>query len=247
MQARERYVAPCRLGERAAEAGRTVLRLLDIGTGLGLNLAAALEALAGTRVRLEVLGLERDPSIFAAARALLAELPAASGLARLHSEVVERLLAATVAPGRSVELPGGGRLELWLGDARDELRRAPLVPPFDAVFLDPFSPAREPELWEEPFLFEIARRMAPHAILSTYSSAFRVRSALARAGLRVGLGPRVGAKAEGTLASPSTDLPAFPERIRCRLERARGSGEAPPAAGASSGETLVGDRGSGLD
>ena len=38
-QATQRYAAPCRIAERARAAG--VVRLLDIGTGLGLNLAAA--------------------------------------------------------------------------------------------------------------------------------------------------------------------------------------------------------------
>jgi hypothetical protein len=37
-------------------------------------------------------------------------------------------------------------------------------------------------------------------VLSTYSAAVAVRAGLAAAGLELGRGPRVGAKAEGTLA-----------------------------------------------
>ena len=91
-------------------------------------------------------------------------------------------------------------------------------PLFDAVFLDPFSPSREPDLWQEPFLAAIADRMAPGARLSTYCARYSVRLGLARAGLHVGLGPRVGKKAEGTLASPQANLPPLASRVERRLQ-----------------------------
>ncbi|MCY3001703.1 MAG: hypothetical protein NTV21_07855, partial [Planctomycetota bacterium] len=60
-QARERYVGPCRLRELAAARER--VRLLDIGTGLGLNLACALAALDGTDARLDAVSFELDPTV----------------------------------------------------------------------------------------------------------------------------------------------------------------------------------------
>ena len=48
-QARLRYAAGCRLRARGLAAGKGAeLHLLDLGTGVGWNLAAALAALAGT-------------------------------------------------------------------------------------------------------------------------------------------------------------------------------------------------------
>jgi SAM-dependent methyltransferase len=227
-QARERYAEPCRLRELAL-AGRGVLRLLDVGTGLGLNLVAAFEALEGTGARLEAVTLEIDRSVLAAAQGLLREPPRqgldphvvgpAGGARDLQAEILELLTRASSGPAQSVELGSRGSIELLLGDARREIARLPREPRFDAVFLDPFSPAKEPDLWEEPFVREVAARMASGSRLSTYSSAFRVRRVLARAGLRVGLGPRVGRKAEGTLASPDGELPPLPARVRSRLER----------------------------
>ncbi|MCZ6598972.1 MAG: MnmC family methyltransferase [Planctomycetota bacterium] len=203
-EAVERYATPCRLRERAL-AGRAELHLLDVGTGLGLNLAAALAALEGTGTRLIVVSLERDRSVIEAAFGL----DAGPG-ERWHAPVRVALRAAL--PGGLAETPGGrakvelgaagGELRLLLGDARATLPRLELAPRFDAVFLDPFSPRVEPELWEAGFLVEIARRMAPGSLLSTFSAATRVRVALAGAGLAVARGPRVGTKAEGTLAGP---------------------------------------------
>lgn len=208
-QARERYAAACRLNELARSRKR--VRLLDIGTGLGLNLAAALEALDGTGCELSAVTLERDREVLEQTLAL-----------RDWPSEVERFLApvraaiADALAGRASSID----VQLVLGDARDTLPRLPEQQRFDAVFLDPFSPRVEPDLWSEPFLAAVADRMDPHAVLSTYSAAFAVRLALAHVGLRVGLGPRVGAKAQGTLASPRAELPSLEARLARKL-RAR--------------------------
>jgi tRNA U34 5-methylaminomethyl-2-thiouridine-forming methyltransferase MnmC len=212
-QAVERYAGGCRLAERSA-GGHARLRLLDVGTGLGLNLAAALAALAPGS-SLEVLSLELDPAVIERGLALYARLPAGPW-EPWHGRVRRALTAALATPGRAVALEGGS-LVLLLGDARATLAGA--AGPFDAVFLDPFSPRRAPELWSPAFLAELARRMAPGSWLSTYSAAFAVRLALSAAGLRVGRGPRVGTKAEGTVASPDAEPPALPPRTARRLAR----------------------------
>src|SRR5678816_3743700 len=67
-QARERYAAPCRLPELARS--QAAIELLDIGTGLGLNLAAALEALWGTSAELHATSFERDADVLHSAIAL---------------------------------------------------------------------------------------------------------------------------------------------------------------------------------
>jgi len=227
LEARERYARPCRLTERARAAQGRPLRLLDVGTGLGLNLAAALEAVEGSGGRLAAVTLERDRSVLAAALALGGDGAHTGPEERWHAPVRAALGAALprVADGTpargGVEVPlgEGSTLHLVLGDARETL---PALAPelrFDAVFLDPFSPASEPDLWSEPFLAAIAARMAPGARLSTYCARYAVRLGLARAGLRVGLGARVGAKAEGTLASPDQDLPGLAPRVVRRLGR----------------------------
>lgn len=213
-QATERYAGPCRLAERAHAPGAGPVRLLDIGTGLGLNLAAA-RAAAGA-AELEVVTLERDPEVLAAGLALYERPELADGpWSEPHRLVRASLRAALATPEQPVVF-GRGTLELCLGDARATL---PEGRTFDAIFLDPFSPARAGELWEPDFLARVAACLAPEGWLSTYSASFRVRLALAAGGLAVGRGPRVGAKGEGTLARRHGPVPPLAPRVSTRLAR----------------------------
>lgn len=217
LESLERYAVPCRLKQVASRQER--VRLLDVGTGLGLNIAAALHELEGCVGALDVVTLEIDRTVIEATLAL-ATIGATHASEREHAVVRAALSTAldAASDGGAVALGANGTLRLLLGDARETLAQLPAtLEAFDAVFLDPFSPRRAPELWSEAFLSDVARRMAPRAILSTYSAAFGVRRALAATGLRVGAGPRVGAKAEGTLASLTAELPALPERVTRRL------------------------------
>jgi tRNA U34 5-methylaminomethyl-2-thiouridine-forming methyltransferase MnmC len=212
-EARERFARACRLSEFRGE----ILRLLDIGTGLGLNLAAALEALDGTPARLLAVSLEKDESVLRAALELPRETELPSEVERWHAPV-RSAIQGGLETGREAPL-GRGTLRLLLGDARETLPALPDTEKFDAVFLDPFSPKVEPDLWHLLFLREIARRMAPGSVLSTYSASLSVRAALAAAGLGVAPGARVGTKTEGTLAGPDLDVEGFDERTRRRIER----------------------------
>jgi len=240
-EARLRYACACRLAERAQSA--SVLRLLDIGTGLGLNLAAALESVRrvrSTRCRLEIVTLELDRSVIEAAFALEARERAVltPELASNWSAALALLRDALLDPAGRAEgdasLGFELALELRLGDARETLPRLRAAA-FDAVFLDAFSPRVEPELWAPNFLAQVAERMAPRSLLSTYSAALAVRVGLRAAGLQVGLGARVGTKAAGTLASPDLALEPLPPRLERRVaRRAAALAGIPPQAGISS-------------
>jgi tRNA U34 5-methylaminomethyl-2-thiouridine-forming methyltransferase MnmC len=226
-QARQRYARACRLEQLTGPRAR----VLDVGTGLGLNLAAALEALAPRGVGLEAVTFEREPEVVERGLALYSRAELVAGpWERWHAPIRRALAAALATPGeaQTFEDPRGlpHTLTLQLGDARTTLARTAAAPRADAIFLDPFSPRRCPTLWEEDFLARLAQQLAPEGWLSTYSAAFRVRLALARAGLRVGLGPRVGTKSEGTLASPGLTPPSLPARLARRLAR-RGGPRAP--------------------
>lgn len=243
-QARLRYAAGCRLRALARARGRgTTVRLLDVGTGVGWNLAAALAALHGTEAHLAAVSLELDAELLAA----VARLPrASSGFPeRCHRAVRAALRAALARPGMPVPLALDGRdageLQLLLGDARATLPDLSAEPRFDAVFLDPHSPRVAPELYAPDFLAEVARRMAPGALLATYSAATRVRLALAQAGLGVARGPRVGGKAEGTLAGPGLVPGSADADLARRLARrlgGAGEGGEIPSGGREAGVAI---------
>ncbi len=232
-ESRLRYAQACRLSERAQV--EPLLRVLDIGTGLGLNLAAALAAVRGTRCRLEIVSLELDRQVIEAAFALEEREGAtlASELASHWSAALALLRAALAHPDGRAEGEASS-LRLVLGDARLTLPRLP-AGFFDAIFLDAFSPRVEPELWTPAFLRELASRLAPGGLVSTYSASLAVRAGLAAAGLRVGLGARVGTKSSGTLASPDLPLEPLPPRLQRRIaRRAAALGGFPPQPGISS-------------
>ena len=78
------------------------------------------------------------------------------------------------------------------GDARDTL------PAWDgrvdAWFLDGFSPARNPELWSDMLMAQIAAHTAPGGSFATYTAAGPVRRALVAAGFQVTRCPGFGRK-----------------------------------------------------
>ena len=205
-EALQRFVIPCRLIERARAQGH--LRFLDVGFGLGINVAVTLEEIErqvpGTRC--EWVSLEKE---------LLS-------LEELHShwqegEIAETLTALVTHHSVETDLWRG---TLLLGDARDHWQN--LGAPFDAIYLDPFSPSRNPEMWSVTVMRALWEVCAEGGILSTYSSAARVRLALMAAGWEIGLGPRVGRKSSGTVAcrgALSPPLEALEEKQRRSLER----------------------------
>lgn len=215
-----RYAEPAGLRARAASGELERVRLLDVGTGLGWNLAAALAALAGTGARLDAVGLEIDPGVIEATLALARVRDLGPGAAgRAHRPVLEALREALGDPDRAaragVPLGGEGRLRLRIGDARETVRGLAPDECFDAVFLDPFSRATDPGPWQGEFVRALAARLAPGGRLATYSAALDLRVELAAAGLNVGRGPRVAGKIEGTVAGRGF----FPEPLEARTAR----------------------------
>ncbi|MFT4542751.1 MAG: hypothetical protein ACI841_005055 [Planctomycetota bacterium] len=221
----ERYARATRLREVAsrivaADGAARPLRLLDVGTGVGWNIAAAALELESAPIELEVLSLESDRSVLEVALELPASGPSQADDAR-RSWLRAGLDSIASGESQAVDWGAGcaGRIELRLGDATQTLRDEASTRLFDAVFLDPFSPAVDPPLWGADFLRQVALCMAPGSWLSTYTASLSVRARLKAAGLRVGPGPRVGDKAQGTLASPDMDPGAFDARTERKLAR----------------------------
>lgn len=162
---------------------REGFQVAELGFGTGLNLLATLIALpAGLKVRytsFEAFPLTAD----AIARALTA-FP--------EAEAVAAPFLAEWAAGRRRFALGNIAVEVIIGDARDTLPR--WQGRADAWFLDGFSPAKNPELWADALLAEVAAHTAPGGTFATYTAAGHVRRALAQAGFAVTRQPGFGTK-----------------------------------------------------
>ena len=112
-------------------------------------------------------------------------------------------IAAELAPrwtggAQEIVLPD---LEFTLvtGDARDTLSHWPNDA--NAWFLDGFSPAKNPELWQPELMTEVARHTAPGGTAATYTAAGFVRRGLEAAGFSVSRMPGYGRKRHMTRAT----------------------------------------------
>lgn len=177
-QARHVFLAGNGLPQRWG--GREHFTILETGFGQGLNFLATWQAWRddpGRCERLSYVSIEKHPFT-------------AESLASLHARLPEfGPIAAELREKWPLPLPGlhrialaGGRvlLTLALGDAAELLRKLEVCP--DAIYLDGFSPARNPDMWTASLLKAVARKARPGTTLSTYTSAAAVRRALEEEG-----------------------------------------------------------------
>jgi tRNA U34 5-methylaminomethyl-2-thiouridine-forming methyltransferase MnmC len=88
-----------------------------------------------------------------------------------------------------------------IGDAAQTL--GPWPGRADAWFLDGFSPARNPELWTDTLMAQVAAHTNAGGTFATYTAAGSVRRALALAGFAVARRPGFGPKRHMTAGSLS--------------------------------------------
>jgi tRNA U34 5-methylaminomethyl-2-thiouridine-forming methyltransferase MnmC len=173
------------------------LYVLDIGFGLGYNiLALVLEFLKKkSNQKLHVYSLEKDFSFL-------------SGVNMISFNDERDIIFSNIKKSFTGEESDFGNysIQVQFGDARKTVTSFNNNY-FDAVFHDPFSPSKNPELWSMEFFNELFRIMKTGAVLTTYSSAIQIRNAMLQAGFLLGRGPAVGKKREGTLASKCDNIP----------------------------------------
>ena len=191
-EAQWKFVEPCLLAKKAQE--NNSLQLLDICYGLGYNSAAAIATIwaVNPNCTVELIALELDPTV--------AESAIAHQLLDQWSSPIPQLLSelATLHQVKTSQL----QAQLLIGDARttiQQLYRSGYRA--DAIFLDPFSPPKCPQLWTVEFLGLVAHCLKHSGRLATYSCAASVRTALSLAELKIGATACVGRRSPGTVAS----------------------------------------------
>ena len=149
---------------------------LGFGTGLNVLVTWAAWLQAGPPGQLTFTSFEAFPLAIADQARALAAFPAVAQLA-------DKLLTALAGGPGPYALAENLTLQIMRGDARAALPlwqgRA------DAWFLDGFSPAKNPELWSDSLMGQVAAHTIAGGSFATYTAAGHVRRALAAAGFAV--------------------------------------------------------------
>ena len=180
-------------------AGRRHFTVLETGFGLGNNFLATWQAWRSDPQRcqhLHFVAVELHPPCLAdLARA---QAQSSSQAADLAAQLLQAWPVLTTGLHALDFEEGRVQLLLAFGDANELLPRLRLHA--DAVFLDGFAPAHNPDMWQPRLLKAVGRLAAPGATLATWSVATDMRAGLATAGFDTCLAPGTGGKREITLA-----------------------------------------------
>lgn len=188
------------LAERFARGGR--FSIGELGFGTGLNFLCAWELWRRTAppgARLDFVSVEGFPLAPAALERAHANWPALAPL----SATLRAALPPPLGGTHRVEIAPDVTLTLLYGEAGAVLCEAEAE--IDAWFLDGFSPAKNPEMWRDAVLTQVARLSTRRATFATYTVAGPVRRGLAACGFSLARRPGFANKREmltGRLDAP---------------------------------------------
>ena len=216
-QARNVFLGGC--GLPALWQGREHCRILETGFGLGMNFLTTWAAWQSDRRRstsLSFVSTEAHPvttaDLLQGARALRPG-DAQEAALLLHLQRLAGELAAAssgLRPGLQHWDFDAGRVRLSLG-VGEVLAQLPGLPgPADAVYLDGFSPARNPAMWSAPVIDAVARQCRPGALLASWCVAGEVRQRLQQAGFEVRKAPGLPPKRHRLEATYRGAVPVRP-------------------------------------
>lgn len=201
-------------GLPGAWRGKQAFTIVETGFGQGLNFLATWAAWRDDPqrcTRLDFVSIEKHPFD----RAGLSAVHPKDGALAPYAEALRQAWPVPV-PGvhRLAFEDGRVTLTLLFGDAMDMLPQLSCAA--DAFYLDGFSPAKNPDLWQPRVFKQLARVARAGATLATYTAAGFVRRGLQEAGFDARKAPGFGTKRDMTVAQ-------FPTHWRTR----RGPAEAP--------------------
>ncbi|OIN92995.1 MAG: hypothetical protein AUJ20_05710 [Comamonadaceae bacterium CG1_02_60_18] len=202
-QARSVFLQGCHLPERWQ--GRASFTLLETGFGLGLNFLTTWATWLTDPSRCAKLNYFAIEAYPVSADDLLHSVQALETCAAPHDPTVQQVqllaqqlvtLWSTLQPGLNVWRPAHQplALHLYIGDVHAML--ACITEQVDAVYLDGFSPAANPQMWSEQTLAWVARLCHPGTHLASYTVAGAVRRRLTALGFAVERCPGLPPKRE---------------------------------------------------
>ena len=174
------------------------LHIAELGFGTGLNFLATVQAWenAGRPGPWHFTSFEGFPLTTDEASAALAAFPEVSAFA---TPLLDLWRAAMTGPATYAD---GITLEVITGDVRQALPTWDGTA--DAWYLDGFSPAKNPDMWEPALMHAVGAHTAPNGTLATYTAAGHVRRALEEAGFQITRIPGFGRKRHMTRGVKTT-------------------------------------------
>lgn len=154
--------------------------IAELGFGTGLNFLETVrqwQALNLSKYELHFISFEQYPITQEEMAKALSHWPELQTLAARLCEVwqTDETIEATFSDNI--------KLTVHLGDANELLPH--LAFKADAWYLDGFSPAKNPELWNEALMLEVSNHTAPNGTFATYTAAGFVKRGLQAAGFEV--------------------------------------------------------------
>ena len=196
-QARDVFLHGC--GLPAAWAGAPQWRILETGFGLGLNFLVTWAAWKADPARPRLLHFVSVEAYPASADDLLRAATAHPELLPLAEQLQAQFHGLTPGFHRLVFEDGHVLLTLCVGDARALLREQLFAA--DSVYLDGFSPQRNPGIWDEHTLKAVARCCRRGTRVATWTIARSVRDTLTQCGFTVQKVPGVPPKRDNLQAA----------------------------------------------
>jgi len=191
-QASAVYLAGCSLPGRWQ--GRRDFTVLETGFGLGLNFLRTWAAWEADQQRCEQLRFASVEAYPVAAADLLRSVDSLAAMAGDQAPLLARVqrLGAELAAAWRDWSPGLHELAFAEGRVHLTLAVGQVLPMLeqlhcqaDAVYLDGFTPALNPDMWSAETLTAMARLCQPGATVASYSVALAVRETLLSLGFTV--------------------------------------------------------------
>ena len=188
-ESQQKFVLSSNLAERLqyfAKNKLEPLRLLDIGFGLGYNAFAALDCAIEADLPIEIISCEFDTKTLVEAVKIMPPEKA---------EIIQMLLRENYWTN------GKQSLKIYFNDARKTLQGFVKDKIFNVIFMDGFSPDKNPELWSFDFIRVLKHHLDNNSgIICSYSSAFPVGGAFLRNRLKLRSGINYGRNKGGFVA-----------------------------------------------
>lgn len=188
------FLAHNQLKQRWENLTQDHFTICETGFGTGLNFLCAWklwQQTAGPNAKLHFISTEKYPLNIDDLQKALSLWPS---LKALSDPLIQQYRLVSKAWHRLIFDEGRVMLTLLIGDVNSSLPK--LKGDIDAWFLDGFSPAKNPDMWQTSLFEEMAKHSNSETTFATFTSAGDIRRGLQNAGFQVSKALGYGKKRE---------------------------------------------------